>query len=192
MNSHQPYVRVGSVYDPSRKEIGATGTKHRTRPCWRFLHGQEIRERCWWCSGGTAGSFSYSCSDEVSSQSGNTPCSSRITCEPRSPPCASPRVHFNAAVSQRLPVLIPCINEYSPREEIERSWCLPEESFKIHQRCIKEITMFETGKRLKGKKYCSRGLENSTVRAQLASSIFDRSSTELRPTSVELCLSWTR
>jgi hypothetical protein len=115
--------------------------------------------------GGGTRSFSYSCSDEVSSPSGNTSYISRITCEPRSPPCAAPlRVHFNAAVSLRL---IPCINEYS-RKEIERTWYLPEESFKVHESCIKEILMLERGKKMKGKKYCSRGLENSTKQAQLA------------------------
>jgi hypothetical protein len=106
------------------------------------------------------GENSFSSDDDVSTLSGNTSCSSWTSSGPSSPR----RAHFNAAVSQRL---IPCINEYS-REEIERTWYLPEESFKIHQRCVKEVIMLETGMRLKGKKYCSRGLENSTMRAQLA------------------------
>ena len=76
-------------------------------------------------------------------------------------------VRFNTVVSQRK---IPCINDYS-REEIEQCWFLPEESFQITQRCIKEIIMLEEGTRLKDKKYCARGLETSTKLAQKAKTL---------------------
>jgi hypothetical protein len=58
-------------------------------------------------------------------------------------------VHFNTEVSQRN--ILPCVNDYS-REEIEQCWFLPEESFQMTQRCIKEILMIEKGTKLKGKK----------------------------------------
>jgi hypothetical protein len=67
-------------------------------------------------------------------------------------------VHFHAKVSE---CYIPSVNDFSC-EVIDQCWFTREEFFNITQRCIKEILMIEKGTRLKGKKYCARGLETST------------------------------
>jgi hypothetical protein len=118
-------------------------------------------------NGGGARFYSSTVDTLSTQESANTLCisvTSSLTSSVTSQQRPARHVHFDNKVHQRT---IACVNDYS-REEIERTWFLPEESFQIHQRCIKEIMMLEKGIKLKGKKYCARGLENSTSQAQLA------------------------
>jgi hypothetical protein len=116
--------------------------------------------------GDAAGFF---CSDgDSSSQSGHTSCSSFGTFSCSEPLIRSTQrrgVRFNSQVKQRN---IPCINDYS-RGEIERTWFLPEECFKIHKQYLEEVRMLEKGILLRtGTECCPRGLESSTNEAQQA------------------------
>jgi hypothetical protein len=62
------------------------------------------------------------------------------------------------------------LEDYTP-EEIRASWFEGEEYNKIRKECCKQIKKMESGKILKDKKYCSRGLESHTRLASLSKTL---------------------